>query len=180
MLPIMSGTNAFAEPVAQTSPQNPQILVAYYSLTGKTEKVAQAIANISGGELYQIQVDKAYPDNKKERRKVLEKEIEENDLPPLKPTTINPENYNIIFLGSPVWGNHISQPVKSFLAKYNLVGKNVIPFVTHSGGGRGQSFNDVASLCSGCIVDMDGWSSWGASTGRALTKWVNEQISDVK
>ena len=54
-----------------------------------------------------------YPDNKKERRKVLEQEMEQNYLPPLKATNINPENYDIIFLGSPVWGNHISQPIKS-------------------------------------------------------------------
>ena len=179
ILPIATmGNSANAENTSQ--PSQKRILVAYYSLTGKTEKVAQAIANISGGELYRIQVAKSYPDNKKERRKILEQEIENNYLPPLVETTINPENYDIIFLGSPVWANHISQPVKSFLAKYNLNGKNVIPFVTHSGGGRGHTFQDVASLCAGCIVDMDGWSSWGASTGRALTKWVTEQISNKK
>lgn len=165
---------------ANAETTNPNILVAYYSLTGKTENVAKAIAKASGGQLYQIQVDKAYPDNKKERRKVLEQEIEDNYLPPLKPTAINPENYDIIFLGSPVWANHISQPVKSFLAKYNLSGKRVIPFVTHSGGGRGQTFDDIASLCTNCVVDMDGWSSWGSMTGRKLTKWVDNQLSNIK
>lgn len=174
ILPIISATYANA------APENPRILVAYYSLTGKTEIVANAIADATNGQIYHIQVDKAYPDNKKERRKVLEKEIEENYLPSLKPSDINPANYDIIFLGSPVWGNHISQPVKSFLAKYDLSGKNVIPFVTHSGGGRGQSFKDVASLCTNCIVDMDGWSSWGASTGRKLTKWAKQQIADIE
>lgn len=177
ILPMAMGTGVYAETHA---PQNQRILVAYYSLTGKTEKTANAIADASGGTLYQIQVDKAYPENKKQRRKVLEQEIEENYLPPLKTTDINPEKYDIIFLGSPVWANHISQPVKSFLAKYNLGGKQVIPFVTHSGGGRGQSFNDVAALCTGCIVDMDGWSSWGSGVGRKLTTWVNQQITDVE
>lgn len=171
---ITSGGYASAETT------NPRILVAYYSLTGKTEKTATAIADTAGATLYKIQVDKAYPDNKKERRKILEQEIENNYLPPLKPTDINPTNYDIIFLGSPVWANHISQPIKSFLAKYNLAGKTVIPFVTHSGGGRGQSFNDVAALCTGCIVDTDGWSSWGSGVGRTLTKWVQEQIADVE
>ena len=103
----------------------PKILVAYYSLTGKTEKVAQAIADASGGQLYQIQVDKSYPSDTSERRKILEQEIEDNYLPPLKPSNMTPANYDIIFLGSPVWANHISQPVKSFLAKYNLSGKHV-------------------------------------------------------
>lgn len=173
-LPLMMGGYANAEST------NPNILVAYYSLTGKTEKTATAIANASGGTLYKIQVDKQYPDDKKERRKILEQEIENNYLPPLAPTDINPENYDIIFIGSPVWANHISQPIKSFLAKYNLTDKNVIPFVTHSGGGRGQSFDDVAALCKNCIVDMDGWSSWGSGVGRKLTKWVTQQINDIK
>lgn len=174
VLPIMATGSAFSEPT------NPNILVAYYSLTGKTEKTAAAIAEVSGGTLYKIQVAKQYPSDKKARRKILEQEIENNELPELVATDINPENYDIIFLGSPVWGNHISQPVKSFLAKYNLGGKNVIPFVSHSGGGRGQCFNDVASLCTNCIVDMDGWSSWGSGTGRKLDKWVTQQIADIQ
>ena len=160
--------------------ENPKILVAYYSLTGKTEKVADAIANASNGQLYRIQVAKAYPDDSKARRAILESEIEENYLPPLIAPNINPESYDIIFLGSPVWGNHISQPVKSFLAQYNLSGKRVIPFVTHSGGGKGDSFKDVASLCTNCIVDMDGWSNWGGGTGRRLTRWVQDQITFVE
>ena len=174
ILPLLTCGYANAEST------NPQILVAYYSLTGKTEQVANAIANASGGQLYKIEPDKSFPDNKKERRKMLEQEIEQNYLPPLKPVDINPENYEIIFLGSPVWGNHISQPVKSFLHEYNLAGKQVIPFVTHSGGGRGQCFNDVAKLCKDCIVDMDGWSSWGVSTGRTLNRWVTQQLKNIK
>ena len=165
---------------ASAESENSRILVAYYSLTGKTERVANAIADASGGQLYRIRVDKSYPEDSKARRAILEQEIETNYLPPLAPTDINPEDYDIIFLGSPVWANHISQPVKSFLAKYNLTGKHVIPFVTHSGGGRGDSFKDVAALCGGCIVDMDGWSNWGGGTGRKLVKWVQTQINDVK
>ena len=172
-VPIIIGDYANAEP------QKPSILVAYYSLTGKTERIANAIADASGGTLYRIEVDKAYPTDSKERRAILEQEIEENYLPPLKSTGINPEKYDIIFLGSPVWANHISQPVKSFLAKYKLSGKTVIPFVTHSGGGRGKSFQDVASLCAGCLVDMDGWSNWGGTPGRKLDRWVQEQIADI-
>ena len=170
----------FAHGYAHAVAQNPKILVAYYSLTGKTEKVAQAIADASGGQLYHIEIAKAYPTDTKERRKILEQEIEENYLPPLVSTSINPENYDIIFLGSPVWANHISQPVKSFLNQYNLSGKHVIPFVTHSGGGKGQTFSDVASLCSNCVVDMDGWSNWGGSTGRKLNQWVQNQIQAVE
>ena len=172
ILPMAFGGGAYAAP--------PKILVAYYSLTGKTERVAKAIADASGGELYRIEVAKAYPSDTKELRAVLEAEIEENILPPLKATMINPGDFDIIFLGSPVWANHISQPVKSFLVQYNLNGNHVIPFVTHSGGGRGQSFNDVAELCTGCVVDMDGWSNWGGDSGRRLANWVHNQIAEME
>lgn len=165
---------------ANAEPKKPRVLIAYYSLTGKTERVANAIADASGGQLYRIEVAKNYPSVSKERRAVLEQEIEENYLPPLKATSINPENYDVIFLGSPVWANHISQPVKSFLAKYNLGGKMVIPFVTHSGGGRGDSFQDVANLCKDCIVDMDGWSNWGGGTGKKLVRWVQSQVDGAE
>ena len=174
LVPMVVCSYAHAEIVT------PKILVAYYSLTGKTEKVAQAIADASGGQMYKIQVAKDYPNDTKERRAILEQEIEQNYLPPLATSNINPENYDIIFLGSPVWANHISQPVKSFLAKYNLAGKTVIPFVTHSGGGKGQSFKDVATLCTGCVVDMDGWSNWGGGTSKKLTRWVQNQIKTAE
>jgi len=174
ILPMLICGYANAETV------NPRVLVAFYSLTGKTEKVADAIADSINGQLYRIELTQPYPDNKKERRKILDQEIADNYLPPLQSQDINPADYDIIFLGSPVWGNHISQPVKSFLTTYDLSGKHIIPFVTHSGGGRGQSFNDVASLCTNCVVDMDGWSSWGASTGRKLTQWAKEQINNIK
>lgn len=170
----------FASGYAKAEIESPRILVAYYSLTGKTERIAKAIVDASGGQLYRIEVAKNYPKDTKEQRAVLEQEIETNYLPPLKSTDINPENYDIIFLGSPVWANHISQPIKSFLAEYNLSGKRIIPFVTHSGGGRGECFKDVADLCTNCIVDMDGWSNWGGGSGRKLVKWVQKQISDVK
>ena len=173
-------SSVFAGGYTYADTMNPKVLVAYYSLTGKTEKVAEAIAGASNGQLYRILVAKSYPGDSKERRAVLEQEIEQNYLPPLVATDINPENYDIIFLGSPVWANHISQPVKSFLAQYNLAGKRVIPFVTHSGGGKGQSFKDIAALCTNCIVDMDGWSNWGIGVGRKLTRWTEQQITAVE
>ena len=165
---------------ANAATQNPKILVAYYSLTGKTEKVAKAIAEASGGQLYRIEVARAYPSDARERRAVLQQEIDDNILPPLKATMVNPGDFDIIFLGSPVWANHISQPVKSFLVQYDLAGNHVIPFVTHSGGGRGQSFDDVAELCTDCVVDMDGWSNWGGGTGRRLKNWVRNQIDEME
>ena len=53
----------------------------------------------------------------------------------------------------------------------------IIPFVTHSGGGSGNCFSDVAELCINCTVDTDGWSSWLGGGGRRLRNWINQKLN---
>ena len=139
--------------------------------------VARAIVDATGGDIYRIMVAEPYPNDDNLRKERLTMEIEQNILPPLQDNAPNISEYDIIFLGSPVWANHLSQPVKSFLDKYDLSGKKVIPFVSHSGGGRGKTFSDVSELCNGCIVDTDGWSSWGGGRQRGINKWTAKKLS---
>ena len=157
----------------------PNILVAYFSMQdGNTGDVARAIVDATGGDIYRIMVAEPYPNDDKLRKERLTMEIEQNILPPLQGNAPNFAEYDIIFLGSPVWANHLSQPVKSFLHKYDLSGKKVIPFVSHSGGGRGKTFSDVSELCNGCIVDTDGWSSWGGGRQRGINKWTAKKLGN--
>ena len=170
---LFGGANA----MDNVGTKSPKILVAYFSMQdGNTGDVARAIVDASGGDVYRIMVVEAYPDDDKARKERLMSEIQENKFPELQGPELNVSEYDIVFLGSPVWGNHLAQPVKSFLHKYDLSGKTVIPFVSHSGGGRGKAFTDVAGLCDGCIVDTDGWSSWGGGRQRGIDKWVNKKI----
>lgn len=158
--------------------KEPRILVAYFSMQdGNTGDVARAIYEQTGGDLYRILVAEPYPGDDKVRKELLTRQVKENILPPLAGPAPDFTEYDIIFLGSPVWANHLSQPVKSFLYEYDLSGKTVIPFVSHGGGGRGRSFSDVAELCDGCIVDTDGWSSWGGGRQRGIDKWVAKKLS---
>lgn len=159
----------------------PRVLVAYFSMQdGNTGDVARAIVDASGGDIYRIMVAEPYPADDKVRKELLTMQVEQNILPPLSEPVPNFTEYDIIFLGSPVWANHLSQPVKSFLNKYDLTGKTVIPFVSHGGGGRGRAFTDVAELCDGCIVDTDGWSSWGGGRQRGIVKWVENKLKQHK
>ena len=174
--------NAATKTITNTSAsQSPRILVAYFSMQdGNTGDVARAIVDVTGGDLYRIMVAEPYPTDDKVRKELLTRQIEENILPPLAGPDPNIAEYDIVFLGSPVWANHISQPVKSFLNKYDLSGKTFIPFVSHSGGGRGKTFSDVAELCRGCTVDTDGWSSWGGGRQRGIAKWIERKLSGYK
>ena len=173
---IMSAGTVCANVSANNT--QPNILVAYFSMQdGNTGDVARAIVDATGGDIYRIMVAEPYPNDDKLRKERLTMEVEQNILPPLQGNAPNFAEYDIIFLGSPVWANHLSQPVKSFLDKYDLSGKKVIPFVSHSGGGRGKTFSDVAELCNGCIVDTDGWASWGGGRQRGIDKWVAKKLS---
>ena len=168
----------FAANATTTTSQSPRILVAYFSMQdGNTGDVARAIVDATGGDIYRIMVAEPYPADDKVRKDLLTRQVKENILPPLAGPAPQIAEYDIIFLGSPVWANHLSQPVKSFLHKYDLSGKTVIPFVSHSGGGRGKTFSDVTELCDGCVVDTDGWSSWGGGRQRGIDKWVAKKLS---
>lgn len=176
---ILSGGAVWAN--VESNNNKPNILVAYFSMQdGNTGDVARAIVDATGGDIYRIMVAEPYPNDDRLRKERLTMEVEQNILPPLQGIAPNIAEYDIIFLGSPVWANHLSQPVKSFLAKYDLSGKKVIPFVSHSGGGRGKTFSDVAELCDGCIVDTDGWASWGGGRQRGLDKWISKKLNKDK
>lgn len=179
MMLMLAARTAHANATSTITTSNePRVLVAYFSMQdGNTGDIARAIVDATGGDLYRIMVAQPYPANDKARKELLTRQVEDNIYPPLAGTAPDFTEYDIIFLGSPVWANHVSQPVKSFLHKYDLSGKKVIPFVSHSGGGRGRSFSDVAELCDGCIVDTDGWSSWGGGRQRGINKWVAEKLS---
>lgn len=187
MLPILMLTAAVnattnASNASDTpAPQEPRVLVAYFSMQdGNTGDVARAIYEVTGGDLYRILVAEPYPADDKARKELLTQQVKQNILPPLAGPAPNFTEYDIIFLGSPVWANHLSQPVKSFLYEYDLSGKTVIPFVSHGGGGRGRAFSDVAEMCDGCIVDTDGWSSWGDGRQRGIVKWVQKKLDTHK
>ena len=114
---IMSAGTVFAN--TYTNNDKPNILVAYFSMQdGNTGDVARAIVDATGGDIYRIMVAEPYPNDDKLRKERLIMEVEQNILPPLQGDIPNISEYDIIFLGSPVWANHLSQPVKSFLHKY--------------------------------------------------------------
>jgi multimeric flavodoxin WrbA len=69
--------------------------------------------------------------------------VEENErgyLPPLKTRIDGIEQYDVVFVGFPAWDMKIPQPMKTFLHRYDLKGKTVIPFNTNAGYGVGSGF----------------------------------------
>lgn len=153
-------------------------LVAYFSLTGNTKAAAQTIAEETGADLYRIELVTPYPSEYKEQTELAKKELSEGILPPIKPWPENISEYDIVFVGSPVWWGTMATPVRTFLSSGVLKGKTVIPFITHGGGGADQSFADTAKLCDGCQVNEDGWSGYSRITF-GLASWAKKSLENA-
>jgi flavodoxin len=81
-------------------------------------------------------------------------------LPPLKTKIDNIGKYDLVFVGFPTWGMQLPSPMKSFLKRYNLRGKTVVPFNTNAGYGIGSTFQTVKALCPNSTV-LDGYTIKG-------------------
>lgn len=153
-------------------------LVAYFTLTGNTEKAAKIVAEATSADLYQIELETPYPSEYHAQTELAKKELAAGTLPPIKPWPENIAEYDVVFVGSPVWWGTMATPVRTFLKSGALKGKTVIPFVTHGGGGADKSFTDTAELCEGCKVNTDGWSGYSRMTF-GLEKWAKKILEEV-
>lgn len=122
--------------------QTKKVLVAYFSHTQTTEKVALEIQKATGADLFRIETVKPYPAEHRETLDVAEKERDTDARPELKGKVENMDSYDVIFLGYPIWWYTLPQPLFTFLESYDLSGKTVIPFVTH-GGSRMSGTEEV-------------------------------------
>lgn len=150
---------------------NGKILIAYYSLSGNTKEVAEAIRSQVGGELFAIETVEAYPAEYRETTALAKKQINEGYKPKLKAQVSDISQYDVVFIGSPNWWGTIAPAVSSFLAENNLNGKTVIPFITHGGGGVQNTVKNLTEQCRGCKVSPEPWVGYSART-MGLSGWL--------
>ena len=137
-----------------------KVLIVYLSRTKNTKAVAEIIQQQTGGKLVPLELVTPYPEN---YRQTVDQVVHENEtgyLPPLKTAIDNIGQYNIIFIGFPTWDMKMPPPMKSFLHKYDLAGKTVVPFNTNAGYGVGSGFQTVKQMCPKSRV-LDGYSTEG-------------------
>ena len=125
---------------------NEKILIAYFSYTGNTEKLANKIHSKVGGDIIKIETVTPYSNNYDEVVDQVQKDQQNNYKPEIKTKIENIEDYDIIILGSPVWWYKIANPVATFISENDLKDKTIIPFVTHGGYGAGQTLNQIKEL----------------------------------
>lgn len=113
---------------------------------GTTEYLAGIIQERTGGDLHLIRTQKPYPADFDELREQNHSEMDEEYLPPLMESNLDMSQYNMVFIGYPVWAADVPQAVLSFLNEYDLSEKTVIPFCTHDGYGAGNSYSTIREV----------------------------------
>ena len=171
-LPFSAAQTAAAQDAKGTAMEKKSgVLIAYYSYSGNTKAVAEAIREKVGGDLFEIKAEGSYPDEYRPMTEQAKKEIQEGFRPKLTSSVADISKYDVIFIGSPNWWGTITPQVSSFLETYDLSGKTVVPFITHGGGGVQRTFSDMAAQCRGCKFDQNGWAGYGAETS-GIGEWL--------
>ena len=154
------------------------ILIAYYSWSGDTQKIAEHIVELVGGTLFRIEPVEKYSRNYQEVLKVSKVEIKNGFKPPLTKAVDNINQFDSIFIGSPNWYSTIAPPVATFLSQYDLSGKTVVPFVTHGGGGVAHCITDIKKMCPNSDT-LEGFVIYGSRAGNASQK-ISEWLKDIQ
>lgn len=150
--------------------------VVYFSRSGHTRRVAEAIAATTGAPLFEIRLKTPYSDDYKTAAAQVKADIERGIRPEIVPPDIDLGEFVTLFVGAPTWWHHIATPVQAWLLAVNLNGKTVMPFTTHGGGFEMQTRKDWAAYCMGADVkaSLVIWGrNWGDFTDD-VEDWVDE------
>ncbi len=170
-----NNNNESSTPSENTGESN--ILIAYFSATGSTENVAEYIAEATGGTLFQlVPVDEytsADLNYNSTSSRVYQEYLDESlrDIELVSTTVENWADYDVVFIGYPIWWGIAAWPVNNFVKDNDFTGKTVIPFCTSASSGIGQS--------GSWLEDMAGTGTWlsgrrfsSSASQSTVTEWV--------
>lgn len=153
-----------------------KVLVAYFSATGNTRPLAEYIADGLGADLYEIVPEEPYTDadldygNSNSRTSI--EMNDPNSRPAINGSVENMEQYDIVFVGYPIWWGDAPHILYTFMESYEWGGKTIVPFCTSGGSGIGSSAANLEGLTSGADW-LTGQRFSGGTSQEAIMDWVN-------
>lgn len=167
-------------------------MIVYYSRTGEnywngsiknlekgnTETVAEVVADMTGGDLFEVETVKTYPEDYYQCIDEAKAELQRGDRPEVRAYADDLEDYDTIYVGYPNWWGTMPMVMFTFLEHYDLSGKRIIPFCTNEGSGMGGSERDLKKICKGAKVEK-GLSIHGAEAAQSRSKveaWVRKMV----
>ena len=149
-------------------------LVAYFSTSGVTEKTAETLAKTINADLFEIEPETPYTAADLDwTDKNSRSTVEMNDLssrPAIKSKLDDMGDYDVVFVGFPIWWYVAPTIINTFLESYDFKGKTVVPFATSGGSGMGKTAEVLRKLNTGAKI-LDGKVLNGYDAA-AMKKWV--------
>ena len=163
------------EPTPDPEPSgSARILVAYFSGTGTTRGVAENIVTALGSDaavLHEILPEQPYTaadlDYTNSNSRAVTEQHDPSARPAISNSVSNMEQYDVVFLGYPIWNNDAPRIIYTFLESENLNGKTIIPFCTSGGSGIANSVSNIRGLASGATW-TDGRRCYSSDTVSTL------------
>lgn len=152
-------------------------LVAYFSASGSTAQLAKTIAEVTGGDLFEIKPEQPYTSadlnwNEKKSRSSIEMS-DPNSRPAIATTVKNMDEYDTVFVGFPIWWYVAPTIINTFFESYDFSGKTVIPFATSGGSGMGKTDSVLKRCCSDKTIWKQGKKMSSRESAAAVKSWID-------
>lgn len=153
------------------------VLVAYFSATGNTENVARHIRTVLDADLYEIVPEEPYTgDDLNYSNDNCRANQEQNDpdvRPAIAGTLEHPEDYDVVFLGYPIWWGEAPKIMYTFLGSYDFDGVTIVPFCTSGSSGIGSSAENLQALAPDANW-LPGQRFDGSASQEEVAAWMEE------
>ena len=149
-------------------------LVAYFSASGVTKRVAEKLAKETGADLFELQAETPYTNEDLNwQNNMSRSSIEMNDRscrPAIRSKVEDMAQYDVMFVGFPIWWYREPSIIDTFMEAYDFSGKTLVPFATSGGSGLGDSGKNMAALAPKANV-ADGRRFAENVSGKELADW---------
>ena len=150
-------------------------LVAYFSASGVTAKVAEKLSEAIGADLYAIEPEVPYTKADLDWMDKKSRSTIEMNNPASRPAIAgkrdNMNDYDTVFVGFPIWWYVAPTIINTFLESYDLTGKTIIPFATSGGSDMGKTNEKLLPSCKGAKL-LDGKVFKASVSGADPAKWA--------
>ena len=153
------------------------ILVVYFSATGTTKGIAEKIASVTGGDLYEITAAEEYTEADLNYNDSNSRTTHEQDDPSVRPEisseTISLDGYSTVYIGYPIWWGEEPRIMDTFVESCDFDGITVIPFCTSGSSGIGRSGKNLADN-AGSGNWLEGRRFDGGASEEEISSWISE------
>lgn len=157
-------------------------LVAYFSASGVTKRLSENLAKAIGADLFEIIPEELYTEadlNWKDKNSRSTVEMKDRACRPAIASRIDDiSQYDVVFVGFPVWWYREPSIIDTFAESYDFSGKIIVPFATSGISGIGDSGKNIGEIAKGAKVEKGKRFSAGASAEK-LEKWAAQYIENT-